>query len=226
MTFKELLTKWHGKYRGASTRLSELTGKSDTIISFLVNNPNQPVSPELIKVIAKAMKLPELAVAECFPQLNQRNAIAHGVSESGKRYLPPELTQSSIIPQMIPFFGSVCAGGANFSFDAMPESYLPLYMPAPKGRRLGSWLVQGDCMDDGGVDAIHQGDTIIVVEQDYAESGKIVIAMLDGEITLKKLLHYNDVITLQPKNPKHAPIKVTTQNFKILGVVIGSFRRL
>jgi phage repressor protein C with HTH and peptisase S24 domain len=122
-------------------------------------------------------------------------------------------------------FGNVCAGGTNFSFDASPANYLPISLPIPQGRRVGAWLVKGDCMDDGSVDAIRQGDTIVVMEQADADSGKIVVAMLNGEITVKQIVRKDGHIELKPKNTKHKPIIVKTGDFKILGVVIYSFRR-
>lgn len=226
MKLIKLLVKLNGgKEDGASKNFADKMGVTPQRVSHWVTGryvPEEDLRPKMAKLLGVT---PEQLTA-CFPSREERNAAAHGTGERGAAYHAPELTPAQTnAPQMVPFFGPVCAGGSNFSFDAIPESYLPLYMPVPKGRRIGSWLVKGDCMDDGSVDSIRPGDTVVVIEQDYCESGKTVVAMINGEITLKKILHCDGHVKLQPKNPKHAPIIVKMEDIKILGVVIYSYRR-
>ena len=77
--------------------------------------------------------------------------------------------------------------------------------------------VQGDSMDDAG---IHQGDLLIVDRAEPYTIGSIVLAVLDGEFTVKKLMKKNDSLYLLSSNTAYQPIKIETEtDFKVWGVV-------
>ncbi len=77
--------------------------------------------------------------------------------------------------------------------------------------------VQGDSMDDAG---IHQGDLLIVDRAEPYTMGSIVLAVLDGEFTVKKLMKKNDSLYLLSSNTAYHPIKIETEtDFKVWGVV-------
>jgi repressor LexA len=83
--------------------------------------------------------------------------------------------------------------------------------------------VQGDSMIEEG---IHDGDLVIVRKQDNADNGQIVIAMLDGEATVKRLYLRKDRIELRPANVTMRSIFVRHgQGFQILGIVVGLIRK-
>lgn len=83
--------------------------------------------------------------------------------------------------------------------------------------------VEGDSMIGAG---IHPGDMLIVNRAKNPADGKIIIAVLDGELTVKRLrLLQNDTIQLEAENDNYAPIVVTAEReFKIWGVVTGVVR--
>ena len=76
---------------------------------------------------------------------------------------------------------------------------------------------QGDSMLGAG---IQQGDILIVDKSLNAKSGKIVIAVVDGEFTVKRLHKYKGNITLKAENPDFEDIKIGgTDELIIWGVV-------
>jgi DNA polymerase V len=76
---------------------------------------------------------------------------------------------------------------------------------------------QGDSMLGAG---IHQGDILIVDRSLTAKSGKIVIAVVDGEFTVKRLHKYKGNVTLRAENPDFEDIKINgTSELIIWGVV-------
>ena len=76
---------------------------------------------------------------------------------------------------------------------------------------------QGDSMLGAG---IQQGDILIVDKSLSAKSGKIVIAVVDGEFTVKRLHKYKGNITLKAENPDFEDIKIGgTDELIIWGVV-------
>jgi len=77
--------------------------------------------------------------------------------------------------------------------------------------------VQGDSMDDAG---IHQGDLLIVDRAESYGTGSIVLAVLDGEFTVKKLMKKNEALYLLSSNTAYQPIKIEAESdFKVWGVV-------
>jgi len=76
---------------------------------------------------------------------------------------------------------------------------------------------QGESMLGAG---IHQGDILVVDKSLTPKSGKIVIAVVDGEFTVKRLHKYKSVITLKAENPEFEDIKIEgTIELIIWGVV-------
>ena len=85
--------------------------------------------------------------------------------------------------------------------------------------------VQGESMIGA---HICPGDQALVRRQSTAENGDIVVALLNDEATIKRILFRADGIVLQPENPAMPPIQVKKgeKSFQILGKVVGILRRL
>lgn len=81
--------------------------------------------------------------------------------------------------------------------------------------------VKGDSMIEAG---IQQGDIVILDRSLTPNNGDIVIASLDGDVTLKYFEKKWDKLRLIPANPKYEPI-VVSWPCEILGVVSGSVRK-
>ena len=80
--------------------------------------------------------------------------------------------------------------------------------------------VQGESMIQVG---INDGDYIIVSKQSTARNGQIVVAMIDGNATVKTFYREKDHIRLQPENDTMEPIIV--RDAEIVGKVVGLFRK-
>ncbi len=75
-------------------------------------------------------------------------------------------------------------------------------------------------------DHIDDGDYVVIKGQETARNGERVVAMVDGEVTLKKFQKTKDLITLQPANESIKPIEVRPgADIKILGVLVGVLRK-
>ncbi len=83
--------------------------------------------------------------------------------------------------------------------------------------------VAGDSMVRAGID---DGDYVVVRQQQVAENGDIVVALLGEEATVKRLSITEEHIELRPENPRHRPIVVEPDDdLRIQGKVIGVRRR-
>lgn len=77
--------------------------------------------------------------------------------------------------------------------------------------------VQGHSMRDAN---IHDGDVIVVDRALTPTCGKIVVAVLNGEFTLKRIKIEKESLFLLPENPDFKPIRITSEmDFEIWGVV-------
>ena len=83
--------------------------------------------------------------------------------------------------------------------------------------------VQGDSMRD---DGIFDGDLVAVCRTNVADDGQIVVARIDGELTIKRLKRTRTRVQLLPRNPDFAPIEVPPDaDFGIEGLYCGLVRR-
>ena len=94
----------------------------------------------------------------------------------------------------------------------------------PKGESF-SLTVKGDSMIEAG---IHDRDVVIVRKQSVAQKGDIVVALINGEATVKRYYDEGQRIRLQPENAAYEPIYVNRKSgdFRIAGKVVGLLRRI
>lgn len=100
------------------------------------------------------------------------------------------------------------------------------FLGAVKAREVFGLVVRGQSMID---DGIFDGDYIFVRKQSTAQTGEIVVVMIDGEATCKRFYPEGDRIRLQPANETMEPIYVHRSDFRdvdILGKVVGVYRRM
>ena len=75
-------------------------------------------------------------------------------------------------------------------------------------------------------DGIRDGDLVGVKRAPEARDGQVVVARLDGELTIKRLARAAGTLRLLPRNPAYAPIEVEAgQDFAVEGVFCGLVRR-
>jgi repressor LexA len=123
----------------------------------------------------------------------------------------------------VPIVGRIAAGTPVLAEENIEDS-IPVparFMPNGTAFML---TVRGDSMIEAG---IHDGDYILVRQQETANNGEIVVAMVDGfesEATVKTFYREDGHIRLQPENATMSPIILT--DVKILGLVKGVFRYL
>ena len=124
---------------------------------------------------------------------------------------------------MVPWIGRIAAGG-----PILAEQYVEDVFPLPR-QLVGEGTlfllrVSGDSMINA---AIADGDWVVVRQQEDAENGEIVAAMLDGatpEATVKTLKRSDGHVWLIPHNPAYTPI--LGDEAKILGRVVAVLRRV
>lgn len=121
----------------------------------------------------------------------------------------------------LPLLGVVAAGSPIESLPGADTIAVP-----PDLLRSGEHFVlrvRGDSMVD---DGIQDGDYVIVHSTGHAADGEVVVALLDGEVTLKRIFRRGQgVVRLQPANAAMAPLDVPADRLRVQGVVVGLLRR-
>lgn len=118
----------------------------------------------------------------------------------------------------VPLIGKVTAGEPILATENI-EGYFPLPSNISRHEDVYMLKVSGTSMIKAG---ILDGDQIIVRQQEMAQNGDIVVALLGEDVTVKRFFKEKDFVRLQPENDTMAPIY--TREVKILGKVIGLFR--
>lgn len=120
-----------------------------------------------------------------------------------------------------PIAESVRAGLPEAATDAPPELLSVDRHLIPNPARSVLITVRGDSMVDAG---IHAGDVVIVEKRTAADAGQIVVAIVDNEFTVKRLVRERGQFVLKPENKAYPTIR-PKGDLELFGVVVGQFRK-
>lgn len=119
----------------------------------------------------------------------------------------------------VPLIGRVTAGQPILATQNI-EDYLTLPQHMLGRDELFCLRVQGESMIDVG---ILDGDIIVVRQQNDAENGEVVVAMIEDEATVKRIYYEETRVRLQPENQHMQPIYA--ESVQVLGKVVALFRQ-
>lgn len=157
------------------------------------------------------------AAAYILERLEAKGYVArHGRGLITLRRDLPE-TESSARTVEVPLVGTAPCG-APIMAEENVEAYLPVSTALARPPHKYFLLhAKGDSMTEKG---IQDGNLVLVRQQPTAESGDPVVALIDGEATIKEFHRAQKAIVLKPrsKNPNHHPI-ILTHDFQVLGVI-------
>ena len=199
--------------------MSDLSSRRAAILTFIRERVTEHGQPPSLAEIAEAGGLASrgaarkhvLALAEA-GLIEVAPGQARGIRLAGSR---TTLLQVSVLGRVAagPPIGADAGLVDTLSLDARLFSTRPDYL----------LRVQGDSMI---VDGILDGDLVGVHRTPEARDGQLVVARLEGELTIKRLARGKGGIRLLPRNPAYAPIEVRRgQDFAIEGVFCGLVRR-
>ena len=118
----------------------------------------------------------------------------------------------------VPLVGSVPCGSPVLAEENTEALFKVSTVLARPPYRYFLLRAKGDSMNKKG---IKDGDLILVRQQATARNGEVVVALVDGEATIKEFRKSSNIIVLQPRstNPSHKPI-LLTDNAAIQGVIV------
>jgi repressor LexA len=120
----------------------------------------------------------------------------------------------------IPVLGKITAGQPILAVENVEDTF-PVPVQYLENSTVFMLKVRGDSMINAG---ILDGDYLMIKQQNTAQNGDMVAALIEDEATVKTFYREKNHIRLQPENPAYEPI-IVENNLQILGKVIGLFRK-
>ena len=183
-----------------------------------------PHRARALDVVRLPDNMPGRAEAAAAPAPQSRSdgfapKVVRGDFAPGRAAPPPEASQEAV---SLPLYGRIAAGTP---IEALRDNTMTVDIP---GSMLGSGEhfaleVDGDSMVEAG---INDGDTVIIRRCNTAESGTIVVALVDDfEVTLKRLRRRGASIALEPANIKYETRIFPPDRVQVQGRLVGLLRR-
>lgn len=207
--------------------MEELSDRQQQILNFVMEEINQKGYPPSVREIAKAVGLSSPSTVHSHLEtLEEKGYIRKDPTKPRaiEVLYEPINSEPKIDKELIniPLVGKVTAGEPILAIENIEDTFpLPLEYISETSDELFILTVEGDSMIEAG---IFHGDYIIVKQQNTAQNRDIVVALLDDSATVKRFFKEGDQIRLQPENENMEPI--FTSDVKILGKVVGVYRRL
>jgi len=202
--------------------MTYLTERQRDVLEFIEKKLESSGVAPTLREISEAFGFASTASAQKHIALLEHKGFLRREKHQKRGLVLAHRSAADTVPQIeLPLLGLVAAGEPIESIpDPEPVSVPPDFM------RKGDHYVlkvRGDSMIE---DGIHDGDLVVVQRTEIAADGDVVVAMVDGEVTLKRLFRQApEHIRLQPANSAMAPIVVAAEAVTIQGIVVGLLRR-
>ncbi|MFE9769465.1 transcriptional repressor LexA [Streptomyces sp. NPDC005808] len=214
-----------GRPPGIRTVEGELTSRQAAIVRCIREAVARQGYPPSMREIGRAVKLSSTSsVAHQLMALDRKGVLFRDPHRPrAYRVRPswaPVLSGRSDAPVDVPLVGRIAAGAPLLAAEMVEDVYSLPRQVVGEGD-LFALKVSGDSMIDA---AICDGDIVTVRQQDSADHGDIVAALLEDEATVKVLRRQDGQVWLMPRNPSYEPIRA--DHAQILGKVVGVLRLL
>jgi repressor LexA len=137
---------------------------------------------------------------------------------------PSVSSRQTVDSNSIPLLGSIAAGNPIEAIESASDMIdVPSYMIKSQSARHFALNIDGDSMIEDGI--LH-GDIVVCRQQEDASRGETVVAVIEGEATLKHYYPVGQSIELRPANKDYQAIVVdkNSGDFSIAGIMVGLLR--
>jgi len=199
---------------------NELTQRQRQVLQFITSFSDSNGYPPSQREIAGHLNVSgTLPVMKHLDALERKGYLKRDNVNRGITLKVPNSRHTSL-----PIVGTVRAGQLSTAIEDI-QGYFSVDQMAVKGADCFFLKVSGDSMINAG---ILDGDLALVRPQQIASNKDTVVAMLDGEATVKWFYKEHDHIRLQPANPTMNPILIYPEEGEvtIVGKVIGIYRSM
>ncbi len=199
----------------------DLTKRQKEIFDYIGKYAAKTGYPPTVREIGKAVGLHSSSTVHAhLANLEKIGLLRRDPTKPRAIEVLVDRAKRAIQPVGLPLVGQVAAGEPILAEENI-EDYLEV--PDVIGGETGDYIlrVKGDSMIGAG---ILEDDFVVVRQTEVADDGEIVVAMIDGEATVKSFYREKDKIRLEPANKAYKPIR--TADAQVLGRVVGVFRKV
>lgn len=207
-----------------------LTARQEQVLRFIGGRLRTAGSPPTVREIGQRFGISSTgAVRNHLTALFKKGVLRKvpGVSRGLRvvSVLREEVPQGGVDPaiQPVPILGQVAAGVPLLAEETL-EGHIGVDRSLlPRGVTVFALRVKGDSMIGAG---FQERDLVLVRRQEQAENGDVVVGIVDGEATVKRLKRKGREVWLEPENPAYQPIRMDAKGGdRIAGKVVGLIRR-
>ena len=209
-----------------------LTPRQREVFEFIKERIEQTNRPPTLREIGLRFEISSTnGVRSILAALVKKNFIARSPKLSRGIDLPQttrEPSTKAASPEFnvleIPIVGRVAAGQPILAVENLEGTVVVDRDFLMRQENVFALKVHGDSMIDAG---IHHGDLVFARQQNTAERGQIVVALIGEETTVKYYFPEAGRVRLEPANDAYGPIivDVNTPDFSIIGRIIGVMRK-
>ena len=198
----------------------KISKKQEEILEYIKSQILERGFPPAVREICEAVNLKSTSSVHSHLETLEKNGYIHRDPTKPRAIEILDDTFNLTRREMVnvPIIGRVAAGEPLLAQQNI-ENYFPIPAEMMPNKQTFLLQVQGESMINAG---ILNGDYILVQQQQTADNGDKVVALIDDGATVKTFYREEGIIRLQPENDFMDPIIVKDCN--ILGKVIGVFR--
>jgi repressor LexA len=204
---------------------SRLTQRQQEVLDFIQTFSEAHGVPPTVREIGGRFRVTPRAAFDHLRALERKGYLRRRSTE-GRTSRALTLAVPARAAREVPILGRIAAG-APLLAEENREGTLPLDpgWVGGRGDDVFGLRVHGESMINA---HIVEGDLVLVRRQDHAQAGDIVVALVDGEATVKRFGREPHAVVLKPEHPTMAPIVVREgeKDVRILGKVVGLVRGL
>lgn len=203
--------------------MKSITARQTEVLNFIKSFISDHSYPPTVREVASAFSISVKGAYDHIKALEKKSYITCDNKRSRAiEVCDPDDFQNPVKEEdivNIPLLGNVAAG-LPLSAEENNDGYIPYPgSQLPKGNHF-ALTVQGDSMVGAG---ILDGDTAIILQQPVAENGQIVVAVLNGAVTLKRFYREKERIRLEAENENYSSIY--SSDLQILGKLVAVMRQ-
>jgi len=198
----------------------KLTDQQAKVLDVIRESIRESGYPPSVRELGERLGLKSTATVHTHLRNLERKGFLKRVAQKSRAFnvVEPASDKTPGPVVMVPLIGMVRAGMPVLAAQNI-EDMIPFPRDFVKTENVFMLRVQGDSMIDAG---IFDGDFVLVRQQESADNGDIVVALLGDEATVKAFYKEKDAVRLQPRNPRLSPI--VARDVRVLGKVVGLYR--
>jgi len=203
--------------------MKNITARQKEILELIAQNIEEKGYPPSYQELANFMNIKsKFAILKHIDALVSKGYLEKDSSARGLRIIDPEYAPGNKNEYNVPLIGRVAAG-----FPILAQENVERYIPIPRAMiksegRYFALKVRGDSMINAG---IYEDDLVVVNSTSAAHNKEIVVALLQDEVTVKRLITAQNKTYLKAENPAYDDI-YPEGDWSIQGKVVGLIREI